>query len=128
MRPLVVFDGDCAFCTTSARWLERVLGTDARVEPWQFVDLAAYGIDAERAAYEVLWVDSHGRVYGGAQAVARWLMHSGGVWRVVGTVMTLPPVRWIAAGVYRLIAVNRHRLPGGTPACALRPPEPPDAA
>jgi len=28
-------------------------------------------------------------------------------------------LRWIAAGVYRLIANNRQRMPGGTTACAL---------
>jgi predicted DCC family thiol-disulfide oxidoreductase YuxK len=117
--PILIFDGDCAFCTTSARWLQGKLGGSVLVEPWQFTDLAAYGTTAERATYEVLWVDQAGRIHGGAQAFARWLIHSGGVWRVLGTVITLPPVRWLAAGVYRLIANNRDRMPGGTPACAL---------
>ncbi|QNE21897.1 DUF393 domain-containing protein [Kribbella qitaiheensis] len=126
--PILIFDGDCAFCTTSARWLERKLASRAPVEPWQFTDLTAYGTTAERAQYEVLWVDAAGRIHGGAQAFAHWLIDSGGLWRVAGTLITLPPVRWVAAGVYRLIANNRDRMPGGTPACALpqaqRPPQP----
>ena len=36
--------------------------------------------------------------------------------------MDLPFVRELAAAVYRLIAENRHRMPGGSPACALPPP------
>jgi predicted DCC family thiol-disulfide oxidoreductase YuxK len=126
--PILIFDGDCAFCTTSARWLERKLGSRAPVEPWQFTDLTAYGTSAERAQYEVLWVAADGRIHGGAQAFARWLIDSGGVFKTLGTLITLPPVRLVAAGVYRLIANNRNRMPGGTPACALpqaqRPPHP----
>jgi predicted DCC family thiol-disulfide oxidoreductase YuxK len=123
--PILIFDGDCAFCTTSARWLQRRLGAAVPVEPWQFTDLAAYGTTAERAQYEVLWVDQTGAVHGGAQAFARWLIHSGGPWRPLGVMVTLPPIRWIAAGVYRLIANNREKMPGGTPACALPPHEQP---
>ena len=119
--PILIFDGDCAFCTTSARWLQGKLGTAAAVEPWQFTDLAAYGTTAERAQYEVLWVDEARQIHGGAQAFARWLIHSGGLWRAAGTMITLPPIRWVAAGIYRLIANNRDKMPGGTPACALRP-------
>lgn len=117
--PILIFDGDCAFCTTSARWLQARLHSQVAVEPWQFTDLAAYGTDADRATREVLWVDAAGRIHGGAQAFAQWLIHSGGGWRVLGTVLRLPPVRWFAAGVYRVIADNRDRMPGGTPACAL---------
>jgi hypothetical protein len=44
---------------------------------------------------------------------ARW------PFRPVGALILLPPISWLAAGVYRLIANNRYRLPGGTPACAV---------
>jgi len=123
VTPILIFDGDCAFCTTSVRWLQRRLRSDVAVEPWQFTDLASYGTDADRATHEVLWVDGTGRIHGGAQGFARWLIHSGGVWRALGTLLTLPPARWIAAAAYRLIANNRDRMPGGTPACALPRPE-----
>jgi predicted DCC family thiol-disulfide oxidoreductase YuxK len=121
--PILIFDGDCSFCTTSARWLERKFASRAPVEPWQFTDLTAYGITPDRAQYEVLWVDAAGRIHGGAQAFARWLIDSGGIARVAGTLITLPPIRWVAAGIYRLIANNRQRMPGGTPACALPRPQ-----
>ncbi len=124
--PWLVFDGDCGFCTTSATWvaarLHRPLGPDAEVRPWQFTDLAAVGTTPERAQQEVLWVPVHGEVLGGAAAFAAWLRFRGGPYAVVGQAMGLPGVRSVAAAVYRLIARNRSRLPGGTPACALPPP------
>ncbi|GLZ10876.1 hypothetical protein Acsp04_11110 [Actinomadura sp. NBRC 104425] len=118
-RPVLVYDGDCGFCTTSVRFIERRIPTSAQIVAFQFADLDALGTTAERAEYEVLWVDRAGRVSGGAQAIARLLMDAGGPWRPVGAVLRVPPVRWIAHGVYRLVAANRHRMPGGTAACAL---------
>jgi predicted DCC family thiol-disulfide oxidoreductase YuxK len=50
------------------------------------------------------------------------MMASGPVWRLAGHVLLLPGVSAIAARVYSLVADNRSRLPGGTPACAPRPP------
>ncbi|MEE1826084.1 DUF393 domain-containing protein [Streptomyces sp. BE20] len=137
--PVLVFDGDCAFCTTCKNWAERYLrqtlasgGWDA--VPFQFADLA--GLDGaaggrgevswERAERELLWVTPAGRVYGGAQAVARLLLRSGGAWAYLGGVLASAPVRPVAALAYRWVARNRHRMPGGTPACAL--PQRPAAA
>ncbi|MFF5111047.1 DCC1-like thiol-disulfide oxidoreductase family protein [Streptosporangium sp. NPDC000509] len=117
-EPVLVFDGDCGFCTTSVRFAKRRIGVRARVVPWQFADLRALGVTRERAEREVLWVEG-GRVYGEAQAVARLLIAAGLPWSPLGFVLRIPPFRWVARGVYRLVAANRHRLPGGTPACAL---------
>ncbi|MDP9841651.1 thiol-disulfide oxidoreductase DCC family protein [Streptosporangium lutulentum] len=121
-QPVLIFDGDCGFCTTSVRFAERRIGIHARVTPWQFADLAALGTTPDRAGHEVLWID-RGRVYGGAQAVARLLIAAGPPWSPLGFLLRVPPFRWVAHGLYRLIADNRHRLPGGTPACA-RPVDP----
>jgi predicted DCC family thiol-disulfide oxidoreductase YuxK len=125
-RPILLFDGDCGFCTTSARFIERHVPSTAEILAYQFADLEALGTTADRASREVLWVRGD-RVRGGAQAIAGLLIDAGGLWRVLGLVIRLPPFRWIAAGVYHLITVNRFRLPGGTPACALPPRERPGA-
>ncbi|MFJ6609018.1 thiol-disulfide oxidoreductase DCC family protein [Streptomyces sp. NPDC091289] len=119
-RPVLVFDGDCGFCTTSVRFAERRLRPRCEVVPWQFADLAELGVTQERAEHEVLWVTPAGRVYGGAQAVAKVLLRSGRGWALLGALLMLPPGRWVAPRVYRLVAENRHRMPGGTAACALR--------
>ncbi len=120
-RPVLVYDGDCAFCTASVRWAERHLPIRAELVAFQFADLAALGTTEEQTTREVVWVSRTGRTHGGAQGVARLLMDAGGAWRVLGAIATIPPVSWLLHGVYRLIAANRHRLPGGTAACALPP-------
>jgi len=118
-RPVLVFDGDCGFCTTSVRFAERWLRPHCDIIPWQRADLPSLGVDQQRAEYEVLWVTPTGATYGGAQAVAKVLLGSGGGWPVLGGLLRQPPLRWIAHGVYRLVANNRERMPGGTPACAV---------
>jgi predicted DCC family thiol-disulfide oxidoreductase YuxK len=124
-RPTLVFDGDCAFCTSSATWfaerLRRRDRPDATLVPWQFTDLAAIGTSPERAQREVLWLASDGSLSGGAEAFSCWLRYAGGAWGALGRLMTLPLIRQLAAAVYRVIARNRQRMPGGSPACALPP-------
>ncbi|WP_299953870.1 thiol-disulfide oxidoreductase DCC family protein [uncultured Modestobacter sp.] len=119
--PTLVFDGDCAFCTRSAEVARRVLPAGCAVVAWQFADLPALGVTAERAQTEVLWVDGDGAVSGGAAAVARALRAAGAPWAALGVLLSLPPVRWVAAAGYRLVAANRYRLPGGTAACRVPP-------
>jgi predicted DCC family thiol-disulfide oxidoreductase YuxK len=123
--PWLIFDGDCGFCTSSADWLGRRLnrlrGPNAKLIPWQFTDLAALGTTTQRAQREVLWVSTDETIRGGAAAFAAWLKFRGGPYAVAGHAMDLPIVRKLAAGVYRVIAQNRHRMPGGSPACALPP-------
>ncbi|WP_245691119.1 thiol-disulfide oxidoreductase DCC family protein [Sinosporangium album] len=116
---MLIFDGDCGFCTTAVEFARRRMRIDAEIVPWQFTDLAALGTTRRRAEHEVLWITPDGRVRGGAQAVAVLLIAAGLPWAPLGVIMRIPPFRWIAHGVYRLIANNRHVLPGGTPACSL---------
>ncbi|MFG2196784.1 thiol-disulfide oxidoreductase DCC family protein [Streptomyces sp. NPDC048639] len=118
-QPVLVFDGDCGFCTTSVRFAEQRIRPRCEVVPWQFADLQTLGVTQERAEHEVLWVTPAGTVHGGAQAVAKVLLSAGRGWSLVGALLMLPPARWAAHGVYRLVANNRHRMPGGTAACAL---------
>jgi predicted DCC family thiol-disulfide oxidoreductase YuxK len=121
-RPALIFDGDCAFCGRCASVARRLLPTGSAVLPWQQVDLESIGLTAERARSEVLWIDRDGGVSGGAEAVARALRASGGFWALLGFVLSVPPIRWLTPPIYRLVAANRYRLPGGTAACRVPPP------
>jgi predicted DCC family thiol-disulfide oxidoreductase YuxK len=116
-RPVLLYDGDCAFCTTCARVLERI-GPDAEIVAWQLTDLTELGMTEEQAAEAVQWVQVDGAVRSGHEAIAAVLQTAGGIWRIVGRMFLLPGISWMAARVYRLVADNRQRLPGGTPACA----------
>jgi predicted DCC family thiol-disulfide oxidoreductase YuxK len=117
MRPVLVYDGDCGFCTSCARFLERI-GPEAEVVAWQLTDLTELGITEERAADAVQWVQADGTVRSGHEAIAAVLGSAGGIWTLAGRVLLLPGVSWVAARAYRLVADNRYRMPGGTPACA----------
>jgi alpha-1,6-mannosyltransferase len=124
-RSLLLYDGDCGFCTSSARLIERWVDPPAALVPWQFADLSSLGTTRTRVEREVVWIGRDGRVDGGAQAVASLLLEAGRGWAVVGTLLRLPPVRWLAWLAYVVISRNRHRLPGGTPACGLPPSQRP---
>jgi predicted DCC family thiol-disulfide oxidoreductase YuxK len=118
-RAVFLYDGDCSFCTSCANFIERRIPTRAEVRPWQFADLDALGVTQAEAEEAVVWVAPGGVKDAGPAAIARLLVDAGSFWRPLGWVLGLPPVRWVAWPVYRLIARNRHRLPGGTPACSL---------
>jgi predicted DCC family thiol-disulfide oxidoreductase YuxK len=121
-RPVFLYDGDCAFCTSCARFIQRHISTRASVTPWQFADLEALGVSQDDAEAAVQWIeprlDRPAHVAGQA-AITRLLVDAGSYWRTLGWLLDRRPVRWIAGRTYRLIARNRHRLPGGTAACRL---------
>jgi predicted DCC family thiol-disulfide oxidoreductase YuxK len=121
-RPALVFDGDCAFCTSSVRLLEKI-GPEAEMVAWQQTELGALGLSEEAASAAVQWVDFDGTIRSGHEAVAAALSTAGGIWALTGRALLAPGLSPIAAVAYRLIAANRHRLPGGTPACAVEPQE-----
>jgi predicted DCC family thiol-disulfide oxidoreductase YuxK len=120
-RPLFLYDGDCAFCTSCARFIERHIPTSARLLPWQFVDLDALEVSRADAEASVQWVPAHHDAgpAAGTAAIAGLLVDAGSYWRLLGWLLELPPVRWIGGPAYRLVARNRHRLPGSTAACLL---------
>jgi predicted DCC family thiol-disulfide oxidoreductase YuxK len=119
-RPVLLFDGDCAFCTSCARLIEGI-GPEAEIVAWQLTDLAELGVTEEQASDAVQWVGADGRVRSGHEAIAAVLSSAGRAWRVAGRTLLLPGISWIAGKAYRLVSDNRSRLPGGTPACGLPP-------
>ncbi|MEU2601734.1 thiol-disulfide oxidoreductase DCC family protein [Streptomyces hirsutus] len=120
IRPVLVYDGDCAFCTASVNLARRRLRPRCEIIQWQSADMDSLRIDRKQAEYELLWITPSGVVHGGAQAVARLLLNSPRGWAVPGILLSLPPIRWLAHGVYRIIANNRDHMPGGTLECGLR--------
>lgn len=115
-QPVLLFDGDCAFCTSCARLLERI-GPKAEIVAWQISDLDELGVTAAQAEQAVRWIEPDGTVRSGHEAIAAALDTAGAPWRIAGRTLVLPGISPLAAAVYRLIARNRQRLPGGTPAC-----------
>jgi predicted DCC family thiol-disulfide oxidoreductase YuxK len=128
---VLVFDGDCGFCTTSVTWLaDRFPGSFA-VVPYQRTDLEALGLTERECDERVQWIgDVTAPVTTRAQGAAAVgaLLRAGGrarggavgtVSRGLGLLAVTRPTSWVADAVYAVVAANRQRLPGGTPACAL---------
>jgi predicted DCC family thiol-disulfide oxidoreductase YuxK len=99
--------------------LADILPVFPEATPWQWVDLDRFGLgrdDVDRYA----WVVTPGNQYAGHLAFSALLrMQPAPVWRFLGHLMATPPFSWAAAIGYHLVARYRHRLPGGTPACAM---------
>jgi predicted DCC family thiol-disulfide oxidoreductase YuxK len=117
---LLVYDGDCSFCSSSARWITARRNGSQRAVAWQHLsvgELERLGLTLDDARRAVWWIAPSGARSGGHLAIARALQAAHGWPSVVGRVLLVPPFRWLAAGAYPLIARWRHRLPGGTPAC-----------
>jgi predicted DCC family thiol-disulfide oxidoreductase YuxK len=118
---LLIFDGDCGFCTTAVGWLRQHLPAMPEATPYQWADLAAYGLTTAEASAKLQMV-VNGRAYAGHLAVSAMLRHQPSApWRFAGWLLASPPFSPIAAAGYSIIARYRHLLPGGTPACAMKP-------
>jgi predicted DCC family thiol-disulfide oxidoreductase YuxK len=117
--PTLVYDGDCGFCTRSLALIPRRARRTTTVVAYQQADLARLGLTVEQCAAAAQWVADDGTQASGHAAIAGVLRQGGGLWTLVGAAMLVPPVSWLAAGVYALVARNRMRLPGGTAACAV---------
>ncbi|HEY7932715.1 MAG TPA: DCC1-like thiol-disulfide oxidoreductase family protein [Solirubrobacteraceae bacterium] len=124
-RPVLIYDGDCAFCTSCARILQW-LGPDAEILAWQLTDLTELGITEQQARHAVQWVGVDGTLRAGHEAIAAILMSAGAIPKILGRTVLAPGISSVAAKVYQLVAENRYRLPGSTPACAREstPPRP----
>lgn len=112
MTATLVYDGDCAFCAWTATKGRRLLRAEVTLVPWQRADLVALGLEREAVANAVQWVPSGGPPRAGHRAIAAWLIASGLPWSLAGRLMLIPPVTWLAAGIYHVISRNRHRIPG----------------
>ncbi len=118
---LLVFDGGCSICSALARWIvvQWPTRSSARAIAWQELggdELNELGLSLPEVQRSVWWVERANRKEG-PRAVARALIEARGFLALLGVLILLPPMSWVAPNVYRLVARFRHRLPGSTPAC-----------
>lgn len=130
--PLLIFDGDCGFCTATVNWAARRFRRPVEVAPWQRLDLEALGLtrrDVDRYAWWIEPETEEEAETGEGGGVRRWRGHRAagralrccrGLWPLFGFVLLLPPpFAWVWAAGYRVVARFRGYLPGSTPACKL---------
>lgn len=118
-RPLLVFDGDCAFCTTWVLRLKNALGRFPDAQPWQWLDLGELDLSPSDVTRYVWLMVGERRFRGHAAFAALLRMQRHWSLRFLGHLLVTPPFSWAAAVGYSLIARFRHRLPGGTAACTM---------
>ncbi|MFN8156757.1 MAG: DCC1-like thiol-disulfide oxidoreductase family protein [Candidatus Nanopelagicales bacterium] len=128
---VLVFDGDCGFCTTSVTWLAEQFPEAFATVPYQRTDLDVLGLTERECDERIQWIgDVTAPVTTraqGAAAVGRLLQVGGRsrggavglAARGLGALAVTRPTSYVADAVYAWVAANRYRLPGGTPACAL---------
>jgi predicted DCC family thiol-disulfide oxidoreductase YuxK len=118
---VLIFDGDCGFCTTTANYIKANSSVSIEIHPWQWIELADYGLTKEQASAKVQMV-VNSKNYSGHKAFAKILRIQNQWWfKVLGGILVIPPFSWGARVGYYFVAKYRHKLPGGTPACAMRP-------
>ena len=101
--------------------LLRLGATVSRVLPLLlFADLESLGVTAEQCRKSIQWISVPGaQALTQGRAVAAVLRVGRPPWPLVSAVLRLPGMAAAADIGYRVIAANRHRLPGSTPACRL---------
>jgi predicted DCC family thiol-disulfide oxidoreductase YuxK len=118
-KPILIFDGDCGFCTTTANWIEKRSLTPVEIQPYQWAKLADFGLTEKEAADKVKLI-FEGKIFAGHHCMAKLLLIQPNILlKFVGAVMVMPGLDPISAKVYEWVAANRHKLPGGTPACKM---------
>ena len=111
-KPVLVFDGECALCTTWVAGLRQRENQPLECVAYQDATVSARfpNLARERLEHSVHLIESDGRVHRGAQAVLR----TPGRGRLQAALLWLyersPTFARLAEAVYRCIAANRRRL------------------
>ena len=108
--PVLIYDGDCGFCTRTVQWGQRHIARMTPAAPYQSSDLAALGLDEARCSVAVQYVTRGGEVRSAQDGVAATLLAAGRGWWVLGALLHVPGLHWLAGVLYRWVARNRHRL------------------
>ena len=123
-QPLVVFDGDCVFCSRSMRvvsWMDRRLRI--RMTPAQ----GALGRELYRHAglptdrFETFLILAEGQIHQRSDALVALAKQLPFPWRVLRLLSIIP--RQLRDPAYGLLARHRYRLFGRREACGLADPE-----
>jgi predicted DCC family thiol-disulfide oxidoreductase YuxK len=106
---VLVYDGECEFCTRLARWVEqRDRKHRVAVKPSQESGLIeALGLTREEVGRAAWAVEPGGRRFEGAAAINRVLRELGGGWSLAASPYGAPPIRWLENRYYKRVARRR---------------------
>ncbi len=123
MGGIILFDGTCAFCERSVRFIasrdDGYFRFGASQNPEGQALLASHGTSREAARSLILIEDD--QVFLRSTAVLKVAARMRAPWRYAAFLLAVPrPVR---DAVYRVVAAVRHRIAGESNACEIPPPE-----
>lgn len=123
MNGIILFDGTCAFCERSVRFIATRDGGHFKFGASQTPEAAAllskFGTSRDTARSIILIEDD--RIYLRSDAVLRIVTHLRAPWKYFALFRVVPrPVRDV---VYRIVAAVRLRVAGRSNACEIPPPE-----
>ncbi len=120
---VLIYDGDCQFCQLSLDFGIKKLRIFPQYVAFQKIDPQDFGLPASQVRSQI-WLAQKSQAnilaLGGHLAAGAILKLQPSRWlKVLGWLATTPPTSWVASILYKVIAANRHRLPGGSRACKL---------
>jgi len=123
MGGVILFDGTCAFCERSVKFIAArdngYFKFGASQNPAGQALLAQHGTTRE-AAKSLILIDN-GHIYMRSTATLRAAGYLTAPWRYARVLLWVPePIRDAA---YRVVAAVRHRIAGRSNACEIPPPE-----
>lgn len=123
MSGIILFDGTCAFCERSVRFIATrdhgYFRFGASQNPEGRALLAKYGTSREATRSLILIEDDEISLR--STAVLRIARRMTAPWRWASVFLLVP--RPIRDAVYRVVAAIRHRIAGQSNACEIPPPE-----
>lgn len=125
MSWVLFFDGDCGFCTASVRWVAQ---HDKRKQVWfaplqgELAGQLGLGAYAAAAGSMVVLREADQQLFTYGDAWIELARALGGPWRYLAVLLRIVP-KFLRDALYRVLARNRHLLPGRNAACALPDPE-----
>jgi predicted DCC family thiol-disulfide oxidoreductase YuxK len=106
-RPLLIYDGDCAFCAYWARYWQQLTGSRVQYEPYQRVAAQFPGISQADFRRAVQYVAADGQVASAAKASLLTLSHAPGRSFWLALYRQLPGFAPLAELAYACIATHR---------------------
>ncbi|MDE2991430.1 MAG: DUF393 domain-containing protein [Chloroflexota bacterium] len=111
INPVVLYDGECAFCRVCARLLRR-LDRHGRLEVLDFnqpeADVLLTPLPAAERRTALHLAVRDGTVHSAGPALRRALAEALGP--AAERLLTSPPAAWFVDRGYRIVAAQRHRL------------------
>ena len=120
---VLIYDGDCQFCQLSLDFGIKNLRIFPPYVAFQKIDPKDFGLTTQQVSSQI-WLAQRSpatlATLGGHLAAGAILKLQPSRWlRIIGWLASTPPTSWAAKLIYKLIAANRHRLPGGSRACKI---------